>query len=93
MIASLIDISDVPACVCMMKTSHRLAEPRPHLAVREVLDVRIAELDVEVLRDLLGERQMSATGVEDEPLLGDELHRSSCRRRPPNQGSSLRGAV
>ena len=63
MIASLIDISDVPACVCMMNTSlPRTDSPnrRSHLAVREVLDVRVAELDAEVLGDLLGERQVCA---------------------------------
>ena len=51
-----------------------LAETRSHLAVGELDQVGVAQLDVQMLGHLLGKRRMRSTGVERHALGGDLLH-------------------
>ena len=54
-----------------------LAEPGAHLAVGELDDVGVPELDAEVLGDLGRQLRMRSTGVQRELLGGDLLHGGS----------------
>jgi hypothetical protein len=54
--------------------AYRLAEPAADLTVRELDQVGVAEVHVEVFSDLLGEGQVGTSRVELETLSGDELH-------------------
>ena len=61
-----------------------LAEAGPDLAVGELDEVGVAELDAQVVGHLLRQRRMRAARVERHPLGGDLLHRwlpagGSCR--------------
>ena len=52
-----------------------LGEPGPHLAVGELDEVRVPELDPQVLGDLGGELRMGPPRVQRQLLGGDLLHR------------------
>ncbi len=54
--------------------AHALAEARPHLAVGELDDVRMAELDAQMGGHLLRQLGVRAAGVEREALGGHLLH-------------------
>ena len=77
-----------------------LAVAAVDLAVRERRQRDVAERDVQVLRDLVGELGVAAARHQDEVLLGDELHRCSVllrvvggsgfARRPHPRATSVR---
>jgi hypothetical protein len=53
---------------------HRLAEPAVELAVGELGEVGLAQLDVEACSDLLGQREVRTAAEKLEALLRHQLH-------------------